>query len=62
MIYGHIFNYKIILNCKCDYDLPLLLIWMKIRMKNVFISSAMNDIQLYKQNSIVITTNNVVHM
>jgi hypothetical protein len=57
MIYNHI-----ILNCKCDYDLPLLLIWMKIRMKNVFISSTINDVQLYKQNLIVITTNNVVHM
>ncbi len=49
MIYSHIFNYKIVLNCKCDYDLPLLLIRMKIRMKNIFISSAINDVQLYKQ-------------
>jgi len=48
MIYSHIFNYKIVLNYKCDYDLPLLLILMKMKMKNVFISFAINDVQLYK--------------
>jgi hypothetical protein len=31
IIYSFIFNYKMILNHICDYDLELLLVWMKMK-------------------------------
>jgi hypothetical protein len=37
-----IYDYKMALNCICNYDLWLLLIWMIMKMKNVVMSS--NDL------------------
>ncbi len=45
-----IFNYQMVLHCKCNYDLWLLLVWKKMRMKNVFTSSTIDDIQNTKAN------------
>jgi hypothetical protein len=60
--YSHIFNYKTVLHCKCNYDLWLLLVWTKMRMKNVFTSSTIDDIQQYQcANLVVFATCNVVH-
>jgi hypothetical protein len=38
MIYSCINEYKVICSCMCDLDLWLMSIWMKMKMKNTFIS------------------------
>jgi hypothetical protein len=40
-----IFYYKLVFNCICNYNLWLLLIWMKRKMKSVVVSSMTNGIQ-----------------
>jgi hypothetical protein len=35
MICNHVFNYKMVLSCKWDYDLWLLLVWTKMKLKIV---------------------------
>jgi hypothetical protein len=39
MICNHVFNYKMVLSCKWDYDLWLLLVWTKMKLKIVFMIS-----------------------
>jgi hypothetical protein len=42
---SHILNYKMVLSCKCDYDLQLLLVWTKKKMKIVVTSFTIGDVQ-----------------
>lgn len=44
--YSCIFNYKIVLSYRYDYDLQLLLVWMKMQMKNI--SSTIDGLQQYR--------------
>jgi hypothetical protein len=44
MIYGCINEYKVICSCTCDLDLWSMSIWIKIKMKNTFISYIFNGI------------------
>jgi hypothetical protein len=44
-IYSHKFDYKMVLNYKCNYDLQLLLVCMKMKMKSAFISFIIGDVQ-----------------
>ncbi len=45
MTCNHIFDYNMILGDRCNYDLRLLLVWMKMKMKSMFISFKNGDIQ-----------------
>jgi hypothetical protein len=43
--YNCIFNYKLVFNYICNYNLWLLLVWMKRKMKSVVVSSMTSGIQ-----------------
>jgi hypothetical protein len=47
------------LNQICDYDLQLILFWMKMKMKSAFISSMTNVVQ--HENLIIFAISKVVH-
>jgi hypothetical protein len=44
MINSHIDDYKVVCNCICNLYLQLMLIWMKMKMKNTPISSIFSGI------------------
>ncbi len=59
MTCNQIFDYKTIWSCICDYDLQLILVWMKMKMKDALISSMFSGIK--KDGNAVFTTHDVIH-
>jgi hypothetical protein len=45
MTCNHVFDYNMILGDRSNYDLQLLLVWMKMKMKSMFISFTNGGIQ-----------------
>jgi hypothetical protein len=50
MTYSRTCDYEVIFSCKCNYNLQLLLIWMKMIIKSALITSTASDIQQWMKN------------